>query len=524
MIAKQLFENTSIIFIKKPFYKNLLRTIFILLLLIHGNCITFAQKTKQIEIISTNSFEFNKRSGSNAKKLIGNVGFKQDNAVMYCDSAYFYTDQNLIDAYGHIAIHQGDTLHLYGETLKYDGNTKIAQIRNKVKLIDNETTLTTDYLDFKIAEDIGFYNNGGHIINSENNLKSKTGFYFAKQKLFFFRGNVEIVNPQYTITSDTLKYNTLTRTAFFFGPTDIKSDSNYIYCENGWYNTITNISQFNKNAYLQSKQRMLKGDSLYYERENGIGKAFKNIMLIDSSRNMILTGNKSYYREKPEYALITDSAVLMNYNDKDTLYLHADTLLSTVDSSEINKIVKAFHHVKLFKPDMQGQCDSMSYTTADSTMRMFKTPVLWSSGSQITSDNIELLMANQQLNKVHFNTNCFIILQEDTDKYSQIKGKKMIGYFSNNELYKLNISGNGQSVYDAKDKDKYIGVNKAESSELNIFIANRKPSKIVFLTKPEAIFYPLDKIPADVKYLKGFKWYAKSKPISKYDIFKWIDE
>jgi lipopolysaccharide export system protein LptA len=496
--------------------------VFVLFISIIINCP--AQTPNQIEILNTNSLEFDKKSGIDAKKLIGDVRFKHDNAIMNCDSAYFYTDKNIIDAFGHIGIHQGDTLHLYGERLKYDGNTKIAEIRNNVKLIDRETTLSTDYLDFKIAEDIGYYMNGGTIVNKENNLKSHTGFYYAKIKLFFFRGNVEIDNPKYVIKSDTLKYNTVSRTAFFFGPTDIISDSNYIYCENGWYNTITNISQFKKNAYLKSDKRLLKGDSLYYERDNGIGKVFNHIFLIDSSRNMILTGNKAIYREKPEYAMITDSAVLMYYNNIDSMYLHADTLLTVVDSTEENKIVRAYYHVKLFKPDMQGKCDSMSYTTIDSTMRMFGLPVLWSSGGQITSDNIELLMANQQLNQVHFNNNCFIALQEDTDKFSQIRGKKMIGYFSNNELYKLNITGNGQTVYYAKDKDLIIGVNKAESTDLDVYIANKRPQKIVFITKPEATFYPLEKLTKEDMFLKGFKWYKNSRPKTKGDIFNWFDE
>jgi lipopolysaccharide export system protein LptA len=484
---------------------------------------------QQIEIVHANSIEFDKKINNTAKKLMGEVEFKHENTIMFCDSAYFYSEKNMIDAFGHVNIHKGDTLHLYGDLLNYNGNTKLAQVRKKVKLIDKEITLTTEYLDFKIAEDIGYYTNGGKIVNAENTLTSKTGYYFAKQKLFYYRTNVVIVNPEYTIKSDTLKYNTVTRTAFFFGPTNIISKANFIYCENGWYNTHTNISQFNKNAYLKSGKQLIKGDSLYYERNNGLGKAFRHIRIIDSTQQVIITGNYALYTEKPQYSMITDSAVFMQYSDKDTIkdtmYVHADSLKSISDSLDKEKTIRAYFHVKIFKSDMQGKCDSLTYTTADSTIRMFVKPVLWSNENQMTSEYTELHLANKKPNTINFYNNSFIISKDDTGKFSQIKGRKMIGYFKNDELYKVTVNGNGQTVYYLKnDKDSIIGVNKAESSDLVIYRENKKINKIVFLTKPDAVLYPLEKAPAEELKLRDFKWYTLSRPKSKYDIFGWTDE
>jgi lipopolysaccharide assembly outer membrane protein LptD (OstA) len=495
----------------------------VLLLLINVLFIK-AQQVAQIEILNANSVEYDKNSGINARKLIGNVQFKHENAIMSCDSAYFYSDKNFIDAFGHIYIHQGDTLHLYGDLLKYDGNSRVAKVRKNVKLIDRESVLTTEYLDFEIAKDYGYYINGGKIVNGNNNLRSNVGYYYAKEKLFYYRGDVVIINPDYTIKSDTLKYNTVTKTAFFFGPTNITSKENYIYCENGWYNTETNISQFNKNAFLRSDKQKLLGDSLYYERNNGIGRAFKHIWIIDTTQQVLITGNYAQYREKPEYAMITDSAVFMQYSGKDTLYVHADTLLSIGDSAKKEKTIRAFNHVKLFRWDMQGKCDSLTYTTSDSTVRLFYNPVLWSDENQMTSDYIELHLANKKLNTVNFYNTAFVISKEDSVKYSQIKGRKMTGYFKENELYKVVVSGNGQTVYYAKDKDEYIGVNKAESSDLVIYLENRKIKKIVFLTQPSAILYPLEKAPINELILRDFKWYSHSRPLNRFEIFKWYDE
>ncbi len=483
-----------------------------------------AQNIKQIEIVNANAIEFNKNSSIKARKLTGNVQFKYENTLMFCDSAYFYTEKNSIDAYSNIRINQGDTLQLNGDQLFFDGNKKIAQVRKKVRLRDKETVLTTEYLDFYINDNYGYYKNGGKIINGDNTLTSDIGYYYTKEKFFYFRSNVVIVNPEYTIKSDTLKYNTETKKAFFVGPTNITSKENYIYCENGWYNTSTNISQFSKNAYIKLNKQLIYSDSLYYDRNKGAGRAFKNISIIDTTQHVIIKGNNAWYRENPQNAIITDSVVFMQYADNDTMYIHSDTIKSISDSANKEKTIRAYFHVKIFKSNMQGKCDSLAYTTADSTIRLFVKPVLWSDENQITSDYTELHMANSKLNLANFYGNSFIISKEDTGKFNQIKGKNMKGFFQNNELYKVLVSGNGQTVYFAKDSSGSIGVNKAESSDLKIYLVKRKIQRIIFLTKPDATLYPMDKAsPEDLK-LHDFKWYKKSRPLSKDDIFLWQNE
>lgn len=479
------------------------------------------QEKKQIEIVNTDLLEYNKNSGTEARKLIGNVQFRHQDAVMYCDSAYFYTDENKVDAFGNVSIHQGDTLHLYGNTFQYDGNSRIARMRDNVRLVDRQATLTTNYLDYDINNNVGYYINQGNIVNANNQLKSDEGYYYTGSKTFFFKGNVEIRNPQYTIYSDTLKYNTVSRTAYFVGPTRIISKNNLIYCENGWYNTRNNTSKFYRNAYLTGGGRYLTGDSLFYNRNKGMGRAYNHVMLIDSTRKVILTGNYAYYIERPEYALLTDSAMLTLYNDKDSLFLHADSLIfRSLEDSANNKLIRAYYRVKFFKPDLQGMADSAVFATTDSTLHLFHTPVLWTGNNQITADKIELHFAHQQLHTIDFINNGFIIAHEGSDMYSQVKGKNISGFFRNNELYRLHVTGNGQTLYYAKDNDRIIGVNRALCSQINVMVQNRKISRIVFLTQPDAIFYPLSKLPEEEKKLKGFVWYEDKRPYSRNDIFR----
>jgi len=484
-------------------------------------------KVRKIEIVNANSTEFDASLGTDAKRLIGNVIFKHGDAVMYCDSAYYFSDENVMDAYSHIHIIRNDTLHLYGDFLKYIGNEKLAEVRDNVKLVDNETTLTTDYLDFNIRENYGYYTNGGDIVSGQNNLRSEKGYYYANTKTFFFKDSVVINNPDYDIYSDTLRYNTESKIAWFYGPTEIISDENYIYCENGWYDTDKDISQFNKNAWLKSKDQILRGDSLYYERNTGFGQAFNNVQLRDLKQNVILQGNFAEYYEEPESALLTDSAVFMQITDdkeKDTIYVHADTLRSVLDTTGLHKIIKAYYKVKIFEKDLQGKCDSLAYSFADSTIRLYREPVLWSADNQLTAEYIEIQTKNGNVDKIVMENTAFIISKVDSVRFNQIKGKKMTGYFKDNELSRINVDGNGQTIYFARDRNMVVGVNKAESSSLIIYLQDRKIKKINFINKPEATLYPPFALEGNDLVLKDFKWYNMYRPLNKRDIFIWKKE
>ena len=488
---------------------------------------SFSQKTTKIEIIAANSLEFDERLGKDVKRLLGDVQFRHDNALMYCDSAYFYSSSNTIEAFNNIRIIQGDSLSLTGDKLTYDGNIKMAQMRGDVVLTHKGSILKTKFLDFDRTKNTGYYYNHGTITDQENNLQSSKGYYYAKTNDFFSIDSVVLVNPKYTMYSDTLKYNTKTDISFFYGPTLIRSgDTSLIYCENGWYNTKTEISQYNKNAFVVNKEQKLKGDSLYYDRNKGIGKAFVNVELNDTVQKIILRGNKAIYYEKPEKAYVTDKALMIQISEKDSsgydsLYLHADTIRYDFDSTNSYKIFRAYNHVKLFKSDLQGKCDSLSYSMQDSVIRLFHQPVIWAEESQLTADAIEVFTKNNKVEKLVMTKAAFIITMEDSIRFNQMKGKTIVGHVRDNELYKIDITGNGQSVYFAKDNTDLIGANKADCSDMIIYRKNKKFEKILFISKPEATLFPVEQISQEDARLKDFKWLEKYKPKVWEDIFIW---
>ena len=494
---------------------KLILTLFLIVL----NVKIYAQK-EQIKILNSDLLESNKRIGEGVRKFSGNVIFEHNDAKMYCDSAFLYSKQNIIHAYSNVHISRGDSLHMYGDFLFYNGNTDVGKVRRNVRLEDDETTLYTDSLDFNTLSNIAYYFNGGEILSDENKLESEIGYYYADDDLFFYKDSVVLTSPDYTVYTDTLKYNTELKIAYFLGPTNIYNEENHLYAENGWYKTQEKKFQFNENAVYQNKEKILKGDSLYYDELNGIGIAIDHIEMIDTTENMILKGNYAYYVKEPESFLITDSALLIQVSDNlDSLFLHADTIRSNYDSSGTYRILKAYHQVQIFREDLQARCDSMVYNFQDSVISMFTDPVIWAEGSQMTAEKVEIYIKNEKIDFFKLVSSAFIVAEEDTGRYNQIRGKEMFGYIRNNKLTRVDVFGNGQTIYYTKDKEKIVGENYAESSDLIIYMKNNEVNRINLLKDPAGTLYPVGDLKE--KELKGFSWLDAIRPKSKLEVFYW---
>jgi len=489
-------------------------------------------KGKSVEIVHANSLKSANYISEGTQRLLGNVQFKQDNVLMFCDSAYFYKN-NSLDAFGHIHIQQDDSLHMYGDLLKYDGNTKKAILTKNVIVNKGDMQLTTDALNYDVSKSIGYYVTPGKIINRDNILTSNQGYYFSKSNDFHFKKNVVVVNPQFTINCDTMKYNTNSKITYFVGPTTIKGKNNLIYCEDGYYDTYKDFSRFSKKSYIISNKKKMWGDSLYYDRKKGLGRAVKNIHIIDSAQNMNVKGDLALHYELKDMSLITGKALLMQTYDNDTLFLHADTLKAIdkymsdssktkkSDSTQKEQQIFAYHKVKFYKSDMQGKCDSLFYTSLDSTMHLFKNPTLWSEKNQLTADSIIIYIGAKSVKAIELKTTAFIASEEDSTMYNQIRGKYMKGYLKDNKLYRINVRGNGQTVYFVKEKDDIQAINRTDCTDMNIYLVENEMDKITFITKPESTLFPIDKVELKEFKLKDFSWRNIHRPKNFNDIFIW---
>ncbi len=481
-----------------------------------------AQKVTRLEILNAELTAYDVKIGKDARKLIGDVQMKHEDVIMSCDSAYFYTSTGSVDAFSNVKIVQGDTLTLTGDRVHYDGNTKLARVRRNVKLVNNEITLLTDSLNYNRATEIAYYMGGGILTQEDNRLTSGRGRFFLESEIFYFMDSVVITNPDYTIYTDSLKYDTDTEISYFSGPTDIVSEERTIYCENGWYDTQQDISFVTDNAYLEEEGRTLKGDTLYYEADIGFGWASSNVELTDTTENMILKGNYGLYYSDQDYAIVTDSALMIQVDGTDTMYVHADTLRSLQNpENEESRILKAYNRVKIFRSDIQVMCDSLVYVEADSAFDFFGEPVLWSDENQLTAEQIRVVMVNQQLHRMYLTGVAFVASQKDSVKFDQMRGKEMTGYFSDNKLSKIVVTGNGQTIYYAVDQEVIIGANKTECSDLIIYLKENQISRVIYMTKPDGIFYPLHLFPSEEAKLTGFKWVEQWRPLTWKDVFFW---
>jgi len=481
----------------------------------------FAQKVTKIQIINSNTLEYDELKGDKIRRLIGEVIFKHDSVYLYCDSAYMYAN-NTIDAFSNVHIEQGDSLDIYADLLKYNGNSKLAELHHNVKMTDKIMVLKTERLDYNMKSNVSYYTNGGKIKDPENDLTSIKGYYFSQSKTLFFKDSVELINENYTIYCDTLKYRTITKIAYFYGPTKIISDENTIYCNYGWYDTEKELSQFSKKAKLESKDQVLKADSLYYDRNKGYGQSFKNISLTDTTKDIIIKGDYAEFFRKKDSTMVTGNALLIQLMEDDSLFLHADTLMAMYDSSKNGRVLFAYHHVKVYKTDLQAACDSLVYSFYDSTMKFYTEPVIWSEENQLTADFITLNLTSNSIDSLNLYDNAFITSEVDSQNFNQVKGKQMVGYFKDNAINRMFVYGNGQSIYYAledEESNNILGINKADCTNMILRFKKNKAQQITFLTEPAATLYPVEKFPKEELFLKGYNWQDHRRPKSKNDIF-----
>jgi lipopolysaccharide export system protein LptA len=483
----------------------------------------FPQKVTRLEILNAELTAYDVKIGKDARKLIGSVQLKHEDVFMSCDSAYIYSGTHSVDAFSRVKVVQGDTLTLTGDRAHYDGESRVAKVRRNVRLVNRDITLETDSLDYYRAEGVATYRGGGVLTRKDQKLTSGNGRFLLEPEIFYFSDSVVITSPEYSIFTDSLKYDTRTEISYFYGPTEIINPERYIYCEKGWYDSQKDISYVSDHAYMKEAGRTLSGDSLYYEAEDGFGRARSNVVLYDSARNMTLKGNYGLYYSEHEAAMITDSALMIQVDGPDTMYVHADTLrsLRNPESEGESRILKAYNRVKIYRPDIQVMCDSLVYVEADSAFDFFGEPVLWSEENQLTASRIRVIMADQKLYRMDLTGVALVVSQKDSTSFDQMRGKEMTGYFSDNKLTRIHVNGNGQTIYYAVDQDVIVGANKTECTNLVIYLKDNRISRVNYMTKPEGIYYPLDKFPAAEARLSDFKWVEQWRPLNFRDVYRW---
>ena len=481
---------------------------------------TVPPKKTKVYLIHSNTLSFDKAVKPDAQILNGDVCFRHDSSYMYCDSAYFFEQTNSLEAFSNVRMEQGDTLFVYGDYLFYDGNTQVAYLRENVRMENGQVTLFTDSLNYERIPNIGYYFEGGLIVDSLNQLSSFYGQYSPETKLAVFNDSVQVENPDFTLYSDTLHYETESKVATILGPSVIVSDSGTIHTSRGWYDTVNNTSLLLDQSQVESGEKILIGDSIFYNRDTGMGEVYGNMSLIDTAQHVTLQGEYGYYNEQTGYAFATDSARFLEYSQGDTLFLHADTLqMVTVDS--VYREIKAYYGVRFYRIDMQGVCDSMQFNTRDSVLYMYTEPVLWNEQYQLYGDTIAIYMNDSTIEYAHVIQFAFAAQHVDSSYYNQLKGNDLKAYFEGQAVHQIDVAGNAESIFYPLEKDgAKVGMNETKSGFLTIWVKDNKLDKLKIWPSPVGSMTPIPDLKPDQKMLKDFYWFDYLRPKNRDDIYE----
>ncbi len=475
----------------------------------------------------SNELMFDQNMYPNLQILKGNVRFRHDNALLYCDSAHFDDSANSFDAFGNVRIVQADTLTVYGDFLNYDGNTKLARVWDNVRMVNKNTVLTTDMLYYDRSVNLAYYDTGGVVEDGNNTLTSMWGQYSPGTKVALFKDQVKMVNPDATLTTDTLKYNTTTSVADIVGNSRvIYQEETDIYSQLGWYDTKNDrMMLLDRSLVEQSDGKTLTGDTIFYDKMKKYGEAFSNVELVDPNQKSTLYGNFVSYDEVKQVGLAADSALFEDWSGKERFYLSADTLYTMKDSLETDTIsynkLLAFKNVRFLRSDAQGMSDSLLYNSRDSIIHLRGLPVLWADNNQMMGTKMTAYTKNQQIERVKIEQSAIAIQKDSLHYYNQLQGKEVIAYLDSGGIQRVNVNGNAETIYFPKDDKtkEYVGVNKTISSYVTMYFKEKKIDRIVLTTASSGAMYPLNEMGEDDLYLRNFYWYEDERPHEIDDLF-----
>ncbi|MFZ9662073.1 MAG: OstA-like protein [Chitinophagaceae bacterium] len=498
--------------------------------------ITPAQDTlKTIRIISADTFRRVLDIGAYEKfKMVGNVVIQQGNTMFYCDSAIQDVFLNQIEAFGNVHINDADTVQAYSQYLKYLGNEKIAHLQKKVRLTDGKGTLTTDDLEYDMNSRLGTYRNGGKVVNGKTIMTSKEGYYYAETREAYFIKDVKLNDPEYKVSTDSLLYDMNNSLATFIAPTEILDGNSRIFTKSGFYDMKNGVASFGDRPILKDSSQEIIADHVNFDKQTGNGIAVGNVVYKDTAQGIAILAGETRFNNKINEVLATKKPLLIIKQEKDSLYIASDTLFSgrmpsppkqdslgSINTQDSIKFFRAYHHVRIFSDSLQAVCDSLHYSDADSTFRLYNDPILWSNDNQLYGDSILLKTRNKKADELKVLENGFALSKTKENFYNQLRGTTIIGFFEDGKINMLNAKGSAESIYYIQDDDSsYVGMNYSKADVIGLHFGNNGLEKVNWINSVEGTTYPMGQVPSDKKQLKNFRWMDDRRPKNKWELFQ----
>lgn len=522
-------------------YFSFLFTIFLLTC----NYSSFAQVTTQpvqsVDIIDADRLYLKtSNAGNNLQVLAGNVQLRQGTTLFYCDSCIINSQTKVFEAFGNVHINDSDTTHVWSNYLRYLSDQKMAYLTGNVKLTDGHATLTTKDLEYDVANKIGTYKNGGRVVNKKSVLTSTEGIYYTDIRDIYFKRNVELKDPAYYLKTDSLLYNSETQVARFIAETYIvDSTKREIKTREGYYDVANRKTEFTSRTTINDKALFITGDHIASDDSTGIIQIEGRGVLIDTAQGVNILANRIFANKKTSAYLATQKPLMIIKQEKDSIYITADTLFSARltelykgqdsilkelalnEKDSNNRYFEAFRHVRIFSDSMQAVSDSLFYTFKDSVFQLYQNPVVWSRKSQMTGDTIYLYTKNKKADRIRSFENSLMVNEVQAGIYNQVKSTRMDGYFLDGVIDSVNARGAAESVYFIQDDDSaFTSVNKTNSDLLDVYFLKGEINKVVLRRSVKGTLFPISqKRPSEMK-LENFQWLENRRPKTKYELFE----
>lgn len=507
--------------------KNIVKSALLLSAFFLINTFCFGQDSKLKLLPGSKLLEYDQRKGD--YRLVGNVSFEYQGNTMFCDSAYYNENSEKVKAYGKVHINKRDTLNLFCDSLYYNGKTQKAKLWGNVRVRDKEYKLTTDTLEYDAKKSQAHYHYGGKVEStlSREVLTSRVGYFHPETKNFFFSHNVSYKREDLEMNTDTLRYMYSQNKTYFHGPTDIKSEDAEMYCESGWYDVKSGEGSLFDNASISRDKDFIAGDTLIYNPNEGYSEGIGNVQYTDSVEKISFTADYAFNSDSLQYSFLTGNAIAEKKLKKDTLYIHADTLYSLKNDS--TDFIKAYHQAAIYSSNFQCVSDSIIYSADSNIIELYDNPVVWAKDAELKGEHIDLIVNDSIIERAFVNNKASIIMEVEKDLfYNQIAGNDITALFEDNSLKKAYVNGNAITIFYPIDEtstdttlvQKRLGMNRLYSSNLTIQVDSNEVTGVSYIDHPDGIFYPMDKIKEDEKFVPGFVSKYALKPKSKLDLLR----
>ncbi len=469
----------------------------------------------------------------------GRVSFLHRGATLTCDSAYFYQSSNSVRAFGHVRFRQGDTLSLTCDRAWYDGQSELLEARSNVVLKHRTRTLYTDSLNYDRLYSNAYYFKGGRMIDGKSKLSSDWGEYHLDSKQAVFYYDVQLHTPKNRVSTDTLYYDTRTSLAHVVGqytpdkgkgkpgPSIIVNQNSTITTTDAFFNTADDHAQLYGRSTVVDKEKTITGDTLLYNSKTGENHGFGNVVYVDSKNKNMLTCGEVVYNEQTGKGYATRHARVMDYSQKDTLYMHADTLrieTFNINTDSVYRKVHCYNKVRVYRTDVQAVCDSMVVNSKDSCMTMYRDPIVWNGNRQLLGEVIKVYMNDSTIREAHVLGQALSIEQmPDTIHFNQVSSTNMFAYFIDGQVRRSDAVRNVRTIFfPVDDKDStLIGLNYCETDTMKMYILPNRKLQRIWMPKAQGTLYPMTQIPPGKMKLDVFAWFDYIRPLDKDDIFEW---